>query len=76
MIDIGQWRVRIGQFIHHCHPVSVNVVLVYWDGGRSWSHLTPVCVLVVAAVLLMGGDVETNPGPKKKSGVYEYTYCN
>ena len=75
MIEISQWRCRIGQFVHKSHcAMSVSLFLVHRDGGHSRPSLTPVCMLVIAAVLLMGGDVEQNPGPNGKKGWFEYTY--
>ena len=69
MIELTVWRARIGQFAHnHGHSMSSHEVLVPRDRGRGRLYLTPVCVLVVAAILLRGGDVEQNPGPKEKKG--------
>ena len=69
MIEISLWRARIGQFApsHHC-TMSLRLVLVHPDGGPSRPSLVPVCVLVIAAVLLMGGDIQPNPGPNGKKG--------
>ena len=76
MIEISLWRARIGQFAHsHHRNMSLRLVLGHRDGRPSRPSLVPVCVLVIAAVLLMGGDIEQNPGPKRKSGQSEITVC-
>ena len=53
--------------------MSLRLVLVHRDKGSSRPSLVPVCVLVIAAVLLMGGDIESNPGPNGKKGLGECT---
>ena len=69
MIELSVWRARIGQFAHdHSHSVSSHMVPVPRDRAHGRLYLTPVCVLVIAAILLRGGDVEQNPGPKRKEG--------
>ena len=61
MIEIAQWRSCIGQFAQKHHgAVYVKLVLVHRDKEHSRLCLTPVCVLVIATVLLMAGDVEPN----------------
>ena len=73
MIELSLWRSRIGQFVHHYHcTMPLRLVLVCRDEKHSRPCLIPVCVLVIAAVLLMGGDVEKNPGPHGKKGWLEY----
>ena len=54
--------------------MSLRLVLVHRDGGPSRPSLVPVCVLVIAAVLLMGGDIESNPGPNGKKGWFDSAY--
>ena len=72
MIEISLWRSRIGQFAHHHHcTMSLRLVLVYGNEGHSRPCLIPVCVLVIAVILLMGGDVEKNPGPNGTKGWLE-----
>ena len=73
MIEISLWRSRIGQFAHHHHcTMPFRLILVHQDEKHIRPCLIPVCVLVVAAVLLMGGDVEKNPGPNGKNGWLEH----
>ena len=71
MIEISQWRSCIGQFAQK-HPcaVCISLVLVHRGGGYCRPCLTLMCVLVIATctLLLMGGDVEPNPGPNGKKG--------
>ena len=77
MIELSLWRCRIGLFVPALHRCAVRLapVVVGGDGGGCGRPcLLPVCVLVIAAMLLIGGNVESNPGPLGKHSELEHCF--
>ena len=58
-VDIQTWRIRIGTFIHprKCR----NALKCLFVSGKAVFSIVRGC-LVLSLLLLMCGDVESNPG--------------
>ena len=68
MIDLSQWRVRIGAFhaiqFRSASPRAGRCQLLV---VKSRPVVRFPMALLLLALLLLGGDLETNPGPPKKA---------
>ena len=68
MISIEQWRCAIGQYCPRARCTSFR----YCSGDISSAMFVRACVCVVgilvylSMLLLLSGDVETNPGPTQQ----------
>ena len=67
-VGIQQWRVCIGRFVQPNKCVEHMNVLIVPNGLKTRSQLTLKLVTCLAAILLMCGDIESNPGPKGQHG--------
>jgi len=68
-ISIEQWRCKIGCFRQTNKRKSrllVNMLAVHMNTGLKSGLRAMICL---AAILIMCGDVEQNPGPKSESSI-------
>ena len=70
-----QWHADIGQFHSLTHPVRVINLL-----RRGFSKIQNIFSfffnLFYCLFLRQHGDVEVNPGPKKKASVEHFSFCH
>ena len=79
MIDITQWRVRIGLWV--CHAISYSTHSKETPNTESSSRIDGVTMIrkikdltfslgvILSLLLILSGDVELNPGPKTGNSV-------
>ena len=65
-VYIDQWQVVIGMFYANLPCISIKRYRCIFIGQNSKIILFFFCLLFVLILLLKHGDIETNPGPKKK----------
>ena len=66
-INIMQWRAGIGNFCRYAYPlINMNKSLLSFNFDISLILLNLFYSLFYQILLLLHGDVETNPGPNKK----------
>ena len=66
-INIMQWRAGIGNFYRYAYPlINMNKSLLSFNFDISLILLNLFYSLFYQILLLLHGDVETNPGPNKK----------
>ena len=69
-INIDQWGAGIGSFIQKIGTVKTGGTIYY----RYLNIINYKVVLFFCIRLLTHGDIESNPGPTKKS--YYFSYCH
>ena len=66
LVFIDQWRAVIGMFYANLSCISIKRCRCIFIGQNSKIILFFFCSLFVLILLLKHGDIEINPGPKKK----------
>ena len=74
-ISIMQWRVEIGMFnpTHKTRFSNLKSVRVV---GLSSDFRLGIRFVFVFLMLVACGDIELNPGPKKRSSCYNFSVCH
>ena len=67
MISVEQWRAVIGCFVHRRRSVHGTIeTMNFAKFKRLFRHRRVAVLFVVGAMLMLCGDVESNPGPPRK----------
>ena len=74
-ISIMQWRVEIGMFnpAHKTRFINLKSLRVV---GLSSGFRLGIRFVFVFLMLFACGDIELNPGPKKRSSCYNFSVCH
>ena len=67
-VDITVWRARIGCFICRGKRIKRLKVIILTNGIKKSISLILRVSTCMAVLILLCGDVETNPGPPKQDG--------
>ena len=67
-VDITVWRARIGWFICRSRRIKHFKVITLNNHTRKSMSLILRVITCMAVLILLCGDVETNPGPPKQDG--------
>ena len=71
LISIDQWRASIGIFYGHVYALTCKLTKLNLNNIDFFiSYFLPIILF-----LLLHGDIEFNPGPKKKEQNY-FSLCN
>ena len=73
LISIDQWHASIGIFYGHAYALICKLTKLNLNNIEIFiSYFLP---LIFFLLLLLHGDIESNPGPKKKEQTY-FSLCH
>ena len=76
-IYIMQWRAGIGNFYRYAHPlIKMSKNLLSFNFDIRLILMNFFYSFFSENLLLLHGDIETNPGPNKKYKFFACCHCN